>query len=287
MTKLDHLYGGLLVQNTTSSSPTWKPIFPYSFYVDWGQYLQYPENQTHFASLGYNIVHPTPGGGDTPFEPDLFTAFLDKLDTMDMYLMYDMRWTYKNLSLVTSQINSLKARKSILLWYTADEPDGQMDPLNSTVPSYSLIKQLDPYHPNSLVLNCFNFHYDSYAPGADIILMDPYPVAMNATFSNQWSTVCNTTYGDCGCDDCIGAFRDVSTRVDTLRKYQHWLSGTAAGGPKTFWGVPQAFGGSEYWARPPTAAEEAVMAMLFVNHGAKGLGRRREDVNQYCLYGAK
>lgn len=54
--------------------------------------------------------------------------------------------------------------------------------------------------------------------------------------------------------------------MDRLKQYQEWT-----GGPKTFWGVPQAFGGSEYWARPPTQKEEVVMAMLFVNHGAKGI----------------
>jgi hypothetical protein len=196
--------------------------------------------------------------------------------------MYDMRWTYKNSSLVLSQINTLKLHKSILLWYTADEPDGQSDALNDPLKSYDVIKAIDPYHPISLVLNCGNFHYSEYTRGADIILTDPYPIAMNATWSNQWNTLCNTTYGDCGCDNCKGNFRDVSDRLDKLKTYQHWLSnaplgapsndpGRSPGGPKSFWGVPQVFGGSEYWQRPPTAEEEMVMVWLFINHGAKGI----------------
>lgn len=267
VTKLDNLYGGLLVQQRLQNgSLSWKSIFPYSFYTDWGNYLIDPANLTAFANLGYNIIHPTPGGGPIPFEPDKFEKFLDRLDELGLWLMYDMRWTFKNLSLVTSQIEHLKARKSILLWYTGDEPDGVSDPFNSTVLAYDVIKKLDPYHPTSLVLNCDNYFYAEYAKGADIILTDPYPIAQNATFSTLWNTPCNSTYGDCGCDGCNGNFRDVSTRMDRLKQYQEWM-----GGPKTFWGVPQAFGGSEYWARPPTQMEEVVMAMLFVNHGAKAI----------------
>ena len=80
----------------------------------------------------------------------------------------------------------------------------------------------------------------------------------------------------------MGSFRDVSNRLDNFKNYQRWLSnaplgqiptelGRSAGGPKAFWGVPQVFGGSEYWQRPPTVQEEIVMVWLFINHGAKGI----------------
>jgi hypothetical protein len=39
---------------------------------------------------------------------------------------------------------------------------------------------------------------------------------------------------------------------------------------KPQWGVPQAFGNETFWPRYPTAEEEIVMNMLFINHGAKG-----------------
>jgi hypothetical protein len=278
VTKLDYLYGGLHVQNGTA----WKPIFPYSYYVSWGDHLVYKRHQTAFATSDFNIVHPIPGGGDEPFEPDLFAAYVDSLDGLDQYLMYDMRWTYKNSSLVASQVNALKKHKSILLWYTVDEPDGHSDALDEPLRAYDLIKELDPYHPISLVLNCANFHYAEYTRGADIILTDPYPIAVNTSWSSQWDTVCNSTYGCCGCDDCNGDFRDVSARLDNLKNFQRWLSnaplgkqaghpGRSPGGPKSFWGVPQVFGGSEYWQRPPMAEEEMVMVWLFINHGAKGI----------------
>jgi hypothetical protein len=278
VTKLDYLYGGLHVQQNES----WKPVFPFGFYVDWGGYLMHLDNQHEYAALDYNVVNPVPGGGDTPFEPDLFDAYVGKSDLTDQHLMYNMRWTYKNATLVTSQINKLKPHKSILLWYTADEPGGQSDPFDAPLQAYDLIRKLDPYHPVSLVLNCANFHYDKYTRGADIIMTDPYPIAVNTSWSSRWHTECNTTYGCCGCDNCHGSFRDISTRLDNFKKFQHWLSnaplgkpssdpGRSPGGPKSFWGVPQVFGGSEYWRRPPTAEEEVVMVWLFINHGAKGI----------------
>ena len=178
-----------------------------------------------------------------------------------------MRWTYKNLTAVQVQVNRINARKSMLLWYTGDEPDGQSDNLNATKITYDLIKATDPWHPVSLCLNCYNFYYEEYSSGADIILSDVYPIAVNTSFSVQYDTVCNTTYGCCGCDDCKGEFEDVSERLDLFSRYQEILGL----GPKTLWGVPQAFGNETFWSRYPTPGEEAVMAMLSINHAAKGI----------------
>jgi hypothetical protein len=283
VTRIDYHYGGLLYQGSSNSS--WDQIFPYSYYVNWGAYLAGSSaNVSAFAELGYNIIHPTPGGGSVPFNVSEFTAFLDQIEQEGLLLMYDMRWTYKNLSLLSQQVDNLKSRKSILLWYTADEPDGQGDPLNATSLAYNKIKELDPYHPTSLVLNCYNFYYEQYTSGTDVVLSDPYPIAVDTSYSAQYHTVCNKTYGCCGCDDCNGHFKDVSGRMDVLQQYESWVSSPNAQSssngtevlqmkrmPKSFWGVPQAFGGSEFWTRPPTAEEEVVMDMLFINHNAKGI----------------
>ena len=60
---------------------------------------------------------------------------------------------------------------------------------------------------------------------------------------------------------------NVPARLDTFRQYQ-----TQLGLPqKPLWGVPQAFGNSEFWDQTPTPQEEAVMTMLSINHGAKGI----------------
>jgi len=62
---------------------------------------------------------------------------------------------------VTQQVNAIKSRPNLLLWYTADELDGTSDPLSATVNSYNLINSLDGHHPVSLVLNCQDYDFSS------------------------------------------------------------------------------------------------------------------------------
>lgn len=74
-----------------------------------------------------------------------------------------------NKTSVTQQVNHIKSRPNLLLWYTADEPDGTTDPLDATLVSSNLITSLDGgdgaggagYHPVSLVLNCQDYHFTS------------------------------------------------------------------------------------------------------------------------------
>ena len=273
ITKLDHLYGGLMVQNYLENSTVWSPLFPYSYYVSWDWLSTNLSNLDTLKSDGYNIVHLIPGGstaGEYAFNITLLNQFLDRMDALELWLMYDMRWTYQNQSAVVEQVNRIKTRKSLLLWYTGDEPDGNGDPLNATSITYSQIKSLDPYHPVSLCLNCYNFYYQDYTAGTDIVMEDVYPIAVNLSYSTVYGTVCNTTYGCCGCDDCFlnTPFRDISDRLDRLATYDTWLDTSP---PKSYWGVPQGFGASQFWTRYPSAAEEAVMDVLRVNHGAKAL----------------
>jgi len=270
VTKIDSLYGSLLVQDYINDSTDWTPLFPYTYYVSWDGFLADSlSTLTTFKDQGYNIIHIVPDEAlsNEAFPFDEFSFYLDKMDELGLWLMYDMRWTYKNLSSVQSQVESINSRKSMLLWYTGDEPDGQTDALNATKVTYDLIKSIDPYHPVSLCLNCLNYHYEEYSAGADIILSDVYPIGNNNSFSHQYGTVCNTTYGCCGCDDCDGTFEDISDRLDLFTHYQEVLGLP----PKTFWGVPQAFGNDTFWDRYPSVGEEVVMNMLSINHGAKGI----------------
>ena len=126
--------------------------------------------------------------------------------------------------------------------YTGDEPDGTFDPLNATKTTYDLINELDGYHPVSLVLNCENFNFPSYVQGADVVMQDAYPIAINATFSVEWHTPCTPDFGDCGCDNCKGEFEDISNRMDEFAQRLYILNEQRT---KTVWAVPQAFGGSE------------------------------------------
>lgn len=220
-----------------------------------------------FQALGYNMIHVVPDGGLDPFPWNQFDQYLTRADEIGLWVMYDMRWTYQNHTAVADQVKRLYQHPSLLLWYTGDEPDGNTDPLNATSQAYDLIKSIDPYHPVSLCLNCYNFYYQEYSSGADIILSDVYPISVNTSFSTQYDTVCNTTYGCCGCDDCEGNLEDISDRLDLFAHYDEIIGWS----PKTKWGVPMAFGKETFWSRYPTADEEVVMNMLSVNHNAKAI----------------
>lgn len=130
----------------------------------------------------------------------------------------------------------------------------------------SLIRSIDPYHPVSVTLNCQNYYFKEYTKGFDFIMEDVYPIAINSTFS-KWGTPCNTTYGDCGCDNCHGNVQDVPNRLDDLAKYEKWLGLW----PKTKVHNPQSFHGEDYWFRDPTVTEEVAMNALAFNHHAKSI----------------
>ncbi|EED13907.1 conserved hypothetical protein [Talaromyces stipitatus ATCC 10500] len=266
-TRLDHLYGGLAVMKGKDTE--WTPIFPYTYYVQWSLYWDANiSTLDEFASRGYNVIHIVPTGalGNSPFPWDEFEPYLQRADELGLYFQYDVRWDYTNLTTMIDQVTHLRSHPSILLWYTGDEPDGKSNPINSTAIAYETIRQLDLYHPVSLALNCYNFYYEDYASGADIILSDVYPISTNTSWSTVYDTPCNTTYGCCGCDDCHGSFEDISDRLDNFAYFDEII-----GWSKTHWGAPQAFGNETFWTRYPTADEEVTMTMLSINHAAKGI----------------
>lgn len=221
-----------------------------------------------FSSLGYNVIHIVPTGslGEQPFPWDQFDSYLQRADELGLFLQYDVIWDYQNLSGMVEQVERVRKHRSLLLWYQSDEPDGKGNPVNSTGIASEKIRQLDPYHPSSLALNCYDFYYAEYAQGGEVIIADVYPISTNTSYSTVYETVCNSTYGCCGCDDCRGTFEDISDRLDEFYRRDELI-----GWSKTQWFAPQAFGNETFWTRYPTAAEEVVMTLLAINHGAKGI----------------
>ena len=116
VTKIDNLYGSLLTKGTI-----WKPLFPYSFYLNGNWLAEDPNNMARLRSYGYNVLHIVPAGG-LGYNFTQLDEWLDEAQRVGLWLMYDMRWTYQNSTLVEWQVNRLKARPNLLLWYTADEP---------------------------------------------------------------------------------------------------------------------------------------------------------------------
>ncbi|KAG4029005.1 hypothetical protein MFRU_018g01100 [Monilinia fructicola] len=275
--KIDNLFGGLHVQNAKNNWNGWYAVFPNGYYAD-GSYVT-PDNVSltnleAYAALGFNTINIVPDGGlpDQSYPTEQLVEYWNKLDELNLFNLYDMRFAFQNSTRISEQVNLWKNRTTLLSWYTADEPDGWAYQLNSTSLSYAQLKSLDPYHPVSLVLNCQNFYYPEYAAGADIIFQDAYPVAINATWSIPWNTPCNETYGDCGCDNCLGELEDVANRLDDIQNYQANIGPGSQGGlRKPTWSVVQAFGEQQYWKRTPSAKEVEVMMMLSVNHNAKGI----------------
>lgn len=261
--KIDNLHGGFLVANSVSSY-AFAPLLPFGFYTSCSGYLNTSlANVSAYAAQGFNAINPVCAFTDTDIGP-----LFDWLDETNIWYQYDMRGTYLNLSSVAAQIPLVKDRPSFLSWYTADEPDGAQYALNSTQLAYALLRAQDPYHPTGLVLNCANYYFGPYTAGADYIMEDAYPIGIDPNYS-KWNTSCNSTYGDCGCDDCAGSLTDISDRLDHFAEFQRWLG--RAPTPKPLWAVLQAFSGEGYWSRDPTPSETWAMLLLGFNHGAKGV----------------
>ncbi|KAF8890734.1 hypothetical protein BD779DRAFT_1671264 [Infundibulicybe gibba] len=259
VTKMDLRTGALLARPANGKGGPFAPVFPIGFYTQFDGYL-------------FTIIHPVP----TFSNLTLLDAVLDKMQEAGLYIMYDMRGTYTNATAVTEQVNRIKGRPNLLLWYTADEPDGTSDPLDATLKASNLITSLDGgdgaggagYHPVSLVLNCENYQFTAYTSGADIVLQDTYMIGNNVTFSSQFHTVCTKDYGDCGCDNCKGSFEDISTRMDEF-KQRLFINGWER--TKAVWTVPQGFGNETYWKRYPTGKEFVVESIVGINHGGLGV----------------
>ena len=127
VTKIDSLYGGLLVKATTKpDNDLWTPLFPYSYYLAGNWLAESSRNMEVLKNNGYNVLHIVPAGG-LGYNFDQLDTWLDQAQSLGLWVMYDMRHQYENVTGVEWQVNRLKARPNMLLWYTADEPGSFFD----------------------------------------------------------------------------------------------------------------------------------------------------------------
>ena len=261
ITRIDNLHGGLYFRSAATNH-TFTPFLPYGFYASYDNFLA--QNDTtlidHYASLGLNAMTPL-----TTFPTS--TTTLNYMSQTDLRFMYSLRDNYKNTSYLAANFLAARDAPGLFAYWTADEPDGWQDPLSAPRAAYALAKRLDPYHPVAVTLNCADYYFGEYTDAtADFLMADVYPVGINATWS-KWSTACNATHGDCGCDDCEGVVQDVVERLEDWKRYGEWLGRWS----KTVVFNPQSFHGEDYWLRDPSVEESWVMALLAVNHGAQGV----------------
>lgn len=264
VTRIDNLFGGLYFLNSLTNH-TFVPLLPYGFYASYDHFLR--ENDTAlvdtYAARGLNAMTPLTTMADSAA---LLTHMA--LPPHNIRFMYSLRDGYKNLSHVSANVVAARDAEGLFAYWTADEPDGWQDPFAAPRDAYALVRRLDPYHPVAVTLNCQDYYYAEYSDGAaaDFLMADVYPIGINATWS-KWGTACNATHGDCGCDNCAGTVQDVAGRLDDLKRYQAWLGRWR----KTVVFNPQSFHGEDYWLRDPSVEESWVMALLALNHGAKGV----------------
>ncbi|KAG1771306.1 hypothetical protein EDD22DRAFT_864291, partial [Suillus occidentalis] len=262
VTKTDLRTGALWVRPANGTGGAFAPFVPQGFYINFDQYLA--KNLTMIDQLkadGFNTLHPIP-----PYDNlTIFQQVINKTISAGMYIVYDMRSNYKNLTAVAQQVATYASIPNLLNWETAHEPDGNSDPQDAAQATYDLIYEMDGYHPISIVLNCQDYNFSPYVKGADIVLQDAYPIGINATWSPVWHTECTPDFGHCGCDNCQGGMWDVKARVQTFKNRLNILGYDRT---KSVWTTPQAFGSGAYWNTTPTGMQWAGMGFTSFSHGA-------------------
>ncbi|KAI9571957.1 hypothetical protein HD554DRAFT_2213418 [Boletus coccyginus] len=270
--KTDLRTGTLWARPANGTGGPFQPFIPQGFYVSFDQYLA--KNLSIIDQLkadGFNTIHPIPPYDDAA----LFQQVANRAAALGLYIIYDMRSSYQNSSLVAAQVATYSSLPNLLLWETAHEPDGNSDPFNAARDAYDLIYEMDGYHPVSIVLNCQDYNFAPYVEGADIVLEDAYPIGINATFSPVWHTPCTPYFGHCGCDNCQGSIYDIKTRIQTFKDRLDILGYDRT---KAVWTTPQAIASvGAYWNTVPTGQQWSAMGITSFSHGATGKELRRHS----------
>lgn len=237
--KIDRLTGGLFVDDL--------PFFPFGFYAGFpvgelpvqeiynamnliGVY-QSNEEETleqrmaymdQCASLGMKVNYSVNGLIGLPHDKPDFVLSEDQLERRNL--------------LLKKEIAAFKDHPALLSWYMNDEPVGQGRSPELLEKAYETIKEIDPYHPVTVVF-VIPDRAKAFEHTMDIAMTDPYPIPGNVA--------------------------DIRGHMKSLRKHFQYKKG--------LWMVPQAFGGSEPWSREPTGQEIRIMTYMGLYEGAMGI----------------
>jgi hypothetical protein len=192
------------------------------------------------APQGFNMIAAYQ---DANRDFDQIRAYLDRCAQVGMRVHYDIRAIAQaepsaaKWEALRREVEAFRDHPALLAWYLCDEPDGQKIPPARLVEAYDFIKQLDPYHPITMVF-CMPAKAIAYVDAMDIMMADPYPIP----------------------DAPVSTVADWADQLNRAVDYGMPL-----------WIVPQAFGGGEWWKREPSAREERAMTYLALVHDATGI----------------
>ncbi len=238
--KTDRLTGGLIVNR--------RQFFPFGFYTYSPVHPALPEEE---VVKGFNMI--------SPYQRILPETFKARKAYMDRCAQIGMKVHYNLLSvsggggvsskieglsesgkreLLRKEIEAFRDHPALLAWYIADEPNGYKIEPDSLLKIYNLVRELDPWHPVTIVFMAPFMSSRQYADALDIVMADPYPVP----------------------DSPISMVGDAAGKL-----------AAEFAGRKPVWIVPQAFGGGEWWEREPTLQELRSMTYQSIVKGARGI----------------
>ncbi len=120
VSRTDSLRGSLQVR---SNGPYFETVFPYSFYISGDWLASNPTILRKFKDLGYNLLHIIPDDKvGIGYDLNQLDAWYDEAESLGLWIMHDMRWSYGVPDYVRIQVERYKRRKNLILWSTADQP---------------------------------------------------------------------------------------------------------------------------------------------------------------------
>lgn len=235
--KINLLTGGLIADGL--------PFFPFGFYCG-SPVGSLPEEE---VVRGFNMIAPYQK--NTPETIAERKAYMDRCAQLGLKVHYALNGlvgephnkSRKNslsqeerFELFKKEIIAFRDHPALLAWYINDEPLGQSRPVKLLEKAYEIVKELDPYHPASIVF-MMPHRANEFGGALDIAMTDPYPIPDGVDM--------------------------VDRHVLDLKHHFKYN--------KSIWLVPQAFGGGEFWLRGPTRQEIRVMTYIGIVEGATGI----------------
>ncbi len=236
--KTDRYTGGLVVNK--------RAFFPFGFYCYSPVQPALPEEE---AVKGFNMM--------SPYQSIQPQTIRERKKYMDRCAEIGMKVHYNLLSVSAStgpkadtiseeekqkrlitEVRSFMNHPALLAWYISDEPNGFKIPPAVLEKIYNTIKEIDPWHPVSMVFMAPFMASRNYSSAFDIVMADPYPVPAVP----------------------IRMVHDLAKQLQT-----------EFSGKQPQWMVVQAFGGGEWWEREPTLQEIRSMTWQSVVNGATGI----------------